>query len=77
MKSNKNIKKLTELIKLAQHELFQFTFNKRYTLLKDLIQFNNLIPNLLKLQKHTKSLKIVNVGGQPVLSIRFNESYYE
>ena len=76
-KLNDKYKKMKSLIDNAQHELYQFDFNKTITPASDLLPFKNKIPFLSKLVNATESVKIHNIGGMPILSIKFKKDYYE
>ena len=60
------------LRKAADKEMFQFVLNEPFYTVDMLIALGleSKIPNLIKLNKRTNGIKILNIGGVPVLHIK-------
>lgn len=60
------------LRKQAEKEMFQFTMNEKFYTVNSLVAMglSSKIPALVKLNKKFKDVKIINLGGMPVLYLK-------
>jgi len=69
MKNLKDKKKFIKIVKKAEKEIYQFELNEAEYGIDDLIEYGlgEKVPNLIELSKKCKNVKILNIGGSPIL----------
>jgi len=72
MMIRKKDNRLDTLIQAAEKEIYQFSLNETFYTVDTLVNLGlgEKIPNLIKLNKKTKNVKIQNLGGMPMLKFR-------
>ena len=60
------------LVKAAEREIYQFNLNETFYTVDTLVNLglSEKIPNLIKLNKKSKGVKIQNIAGMPLLKVK-------